>query len=169
MNMKIIRLRRKFWICNSVGRDGRLPRRSCTCGVVIAPDTLVNYIPLEMAQRAWWQLSSRWVSWTGSIEDGLLGLSNLTIINNAMRIIRKAYKKEINLSELTLDDKKTYELFQRGDTTGVFQLESAGMKRYLRGLKPTTFEDIVLWWLFIVRVRCSLLTALLGVNTARKK
>jgi DNA polymerase III, alpha subunit len=72
-----------------------------------------------------------------------LGLSNLTIINNAMRIIRKAYKKEINLSELPLDDKKTYELFQRGDTTGVFQLESAGMKRYLRGLKPTTFEDII--------------------------
>ena len=60
-----------------------------------------------------------------------------------MRIIRKAYKKEINLSELPLDDKKTYELFQRGDTTGVFQLESAGMKRYLRGLKPTTFEDII--------------------------
>ena len=72
-----------------------------------------------------------------------LGLSNLTIINNAMRIIRKAYKTEINLSDLPLDDKPTYELFQRGDTTGVFQLESAGMKRYLRGLKPTTFEDII--------------------------
>ena len=79
----------------------------------------------------------------GLLKMDFLGLSNLTIINNAMRIIRKAYKKEINLSELPLDDKKTYELFQRGDTTGVFQLESAGMKRYLRGLKPTTFEDII--------------------------
>ncbi len=72
-----------------------------------------------------------------------LGLSNLTIINNAMRIVRKVYKEDINLSTLPLDDKATYELFQRGDTTGVFQLESAGMKRYLRGLKPTRFEDII--------------------------
>ena len=115
------------------------------CGVVIAPDTLVNYIPLEMAQKGVvaTQFPMGEVEELGLLKMDFLGLSNLTIINNAMRIIRKAYKKEINLSELPLDDKKTYELFQRGDTTGVFQLESAGMKRYLRGLKPTTFEDII--------------------------
>ena len=115
------------------------------CGVVIAPDTLVNYIPLEMAQKGVvaTQFPMGEVEELGLLKMDFLGLSNLTIINNAMRIIQKAYKKEINLSELPLDDKKTYELFQRGDTTGVFQLESAGMKRYLRGLKPTTFEDII--------------------------
>ena len=115
------------------------------CGVVIAPDTLANYIPLEMAQKGVvaTQFPMGEVEELGLLKMDFLGLSNLTIINNAMRIIRKAYKKEINLSELPLDDKKTYELFQRGDTTGVFQLESAGMKRYLRGLKPTTFEDII--------------------------
>ena len=115
------------------------------CGVVIAPDTLVNYIPLEMAQKGVvaTQFPMGEVEELGLLKMDFLGLSNLTIINNAMRIIRKAYKKEINLSELPLDDRKTYELFQRGDTTGVFQLESAGMKRYLRGLKPTTFEDII--------------------------
>ena len=112
---------------------------------MIAPDTLVNYIPLEMAQKGVvaTQFPMGEVEELGLLKMDFLGLSNLTIINNAMRIIRKAYKKEINLSELPLDDKKTYELFQRGDTTGVFQLESAGMKRYLRGLKPTTFEDII--------------------------
>lgn len=115
------------------------------CGVVIAPDTLANYIPLEMAQKGVvaTQFPMGEVEELGLLKMDFLGLSNLTIINNAMRIIRKAYKKEINLSELPLDDEKTYELFQRGDTTGVFQLESAGMKRYLRGLKPTTFEDII--------------------------
>lgn len=115
------------------------------CGVVIAPDTLVNYIPLEMAQKGVvaTQFPMGEVEELGLLKMDFLGLSNLTIINNAIRIIRKAYNTEINLSQLPLDDKKTYELFQRGDTTGVFQLESAGMKRYLRGLKPTTFEDII--------------------------
>lgn len=115
------------------------------CGVVIAPDELVKYIPLEMAQKGVvaTQFPMGEVEEIGLLKMDFLGLSNLTIINNAMRIIRKVYKEEINLSELPLDDTPTYELFQRGDTTGVFQLESAGMKRYLRGLKPTVFEDII--------------------------
>ena len=115
------------------------------CGVVIAPDELVKYIPLEMAQKGVvaTQFPMGEVEEIGLLKMDFLGLSNLTIINNAMRIIRKVYKEEINLSELPLDDAPTYELFQRGDTTGVFQLESAGMKRYLRGLKPTVFEDII--------------------------
>lgn len=115
------------------------------CGVVIAPDTLVNYLPLEMAQKG--VVSTQFpmgeVEELGLLKMDFLGLSNLTIINNALRIIRKVYKDEIDLSKLPLDDAKTYELFQRGDTTGVFQLESAGMKRYLRDLKPTVFEDII--------------------------
>jgi DNA polymerase-3 subunit alpha len=115
------------------------------CGVVIAPDDLVKYLPLEMAQKGVvaTQFPMGEVEELGLLKMDFLGLSNLTIINNAMRIIRKVYKEEIDLSHLPLDDTPTYELFQRGDTTGVFQLESAGMKRYLRGLKPTTFEDII--------------------------
>jgi DNA polymerase-3 subunit alpha len=115
------------------------------CGVVIAPDDLVKYLPLEMAQKGVvaTQFPMGEVEELGLLKMDFLGLSNLTIINNAMRIIRKVYKEEIDLSHLPLDDAPTYELFQRGDTTGVFQLESAGMKRYLRGLKPTTFEDII--------------------------
>jgi DNA polymerase-3 subunit alpha len=114
-------------------------------GVVIAPDDIVNYAPLEMAQKG--VVSTQYpmgpVEELGLLKMDFLGLSNLTIINNALRIIRKVYKDEIDLSKIPLDDDKTYALFQRGDTTGVFQLESAGMKRYLRDLKPTKFDDII--------------------------
>lgn len=115
------------------------------CGVVIAPDALVNYIPLEMSQKGVvaTQFPMGEVEDLGLLKMDFLGLSNLTIINNAMRIIRKVYGVTIDLSTLPLDDEETYKLFQRGDTTGVFQLESAGMKRYLRALKPTRFEDII--------------------------
>jgi len=115
------------------------------CGVVIAPDDLVKFIPLEQAQKGVvaTQFPMGEVEELGLLKMDFLGLSNLTIINNAMRIIRKVYKEDVDLSKIPLDDVPTYELFQRGDTTGVFQLESAGMKRYLRGLKPTTFEDII--------------------------
>ncbi len=124
-------------------------------GVVIAPDDIVKFIPLERASK---QVvladgSKQDVIATqypmGPVEDlGLLkmdflGLSNLTIIRNAQRIIKRVYGTAIELSEIPLDDTKTYELFQRGDTTGVFQLESAGMKRYLKELKPTVFDDII--------------------------
>lgn len=114
-------------------------------GVVIAPDDIVNYVPLEMAQKG--VVATQYpmgpVEDLGLLKMDFLGLSNLTIINNALRIIKKVYKDKIDLSRIPLDDDKTYELFQRGDTTGVFQLESAGMKRYLRDLKPTSFDDII--------------------------
>ena len=114
-------------------------------GVVIAPDDIVKYVPLEMAQKG--VVATQYpmgpVEELGLLKMDFLGLSNLSIINNALRIIRKVYKDEIDLSKLSLEDKKTYELFQRGDTTGVFQLESAGMKRYLKDLKPTVFDDII--------------------------
>lgn len=114
-------------------------------GVVIAPDDIVKYTPLEMAQKGVvaTQYSMGPVEELGLLKMDFLGLSNLTIINNALRIVKKVYRDDIILSDIPLDDKKTYELFQRGDTTGVFQLESAGMKRYLKELKPTVFEDII--------------------------
>ncbi len=114
-------------------------------GVVIAPDDIVKFTPLEMAQKG--VVATQYSMWPiedlGLLKMDFLGLSNLTIINNAMRIIKRVYGKTIDLSTLPLDDQKTYKLFQKGDTTGVFQLESSGMKRYLKALKPTTFEDIV--------------------------
>lgn len=114
-------------------------------GVVIAPDDIVKFAPLEMAQKG--VVATQYpmgpVEELGLLKMDFLGLSNLTIINNALRIIKKVYGNDIVLSEIPLDDAKTYELFQRGDTTGVFQLESAGMKRYLKELKPTVFEDII--------------------------
>jgi len=114
-------------------------------GVVIAPEEIVKYTPLEMAQKGVvaTQYSMGPIEELGLLKMDFLGLSNLTIIKNALRIIKKAYKKNIDINTIPLDDKKTYDLFQRGDTTGVFQLESAGMKRYLKELKPTVFEDIV--------------------------
>ncbi len=114
-------------------------------GVVIAPDELVKFAPLEMAQKG--VVSTQYpmfpIEDLGLLKMDFLGLSNLTTINNAMRIIKKVYKVDIDLNTLNLDDQKTYELFQRGDTTGVFQLESAGMKRYLKQLKPSVFDDII--------------------------
>ncbi len=114
-------------------------------GVVIAPDDIVKFIPLEMAQKG--VVSTQYpmgpVEDLGLLKMDFLGLSNLTILRNALRIIKKVYNTSIVPEEIPLDDLKTFELFQRGDTTGVFQLESAGMKRYLRELKPTVFEDIV--------------------------
>lgn len=114
-------------------------------GVVIAPDDIVQFVPLEMAQKG--VVATQYpmgpIEELGLLKMDFLGLSNLTILNNALRIIRKVYKKEINLSDIPKDDPATFELLQRADTTGVFQLESAGMKRYLRELKPTLFEDII--------------------------
>lgn len=114
-------------------------------GVVIAPDDIVKFAPLEMSQKG--VVATQYpmgpVEDLGLLKMDFLGLSNLSIINNALRIIKKVYGTTISLSDISLDDPKTFELLQRGDTTGVFQLESSGMKRYLRELKPTEFDDII--------------------------
>ena len=114
-------------------------------GVVIAPDDLVKYVPLEIAQKG--VISTQYpfaqVEEMGLLKMDFLGLSNLTIIQNTLDIIKKTYNTKIILNKIPLDDKKTFELLQRGDTTGVFQLESAGMKRYLKILQPTEFDDII--------------------------
>lgn len=114
-------------------------------GVVIAPDDIVKFVPLEKAQKGVvaTQYSMGPVEELGLLKMDFLGLSNLTIINNTLRIIRRVYADEIVIERIPMDDKKTFELLQRGDTTGVFQLESSGMKRYLKDLKPTEFNDII--------------------------
>ena len=115
------------------------------CGVVIAPDDLVKFLPMDVSAKGplATQFPSTQVEELGLLKMDFLGLSNLSVIQQALRIIKKVYKREINMNKLPLDDPKVYELFQRGDTTGVFQFESAGMKRYLRDLKPTKFDDLI--------------------------
>ena len=114
-------------------------------GVVIAPEDIVYYTPLEMAQKGVvaTQYSMGPVDELGLLKIDFLGLSNLTIIRNALRIIKRVYSKSIDINSLPLDDQPTLELFQRADTTGIFQFESAGMKRYLKQLKPTAFDDLI--------------------------
>ncbi|MBX4197050.1 DNA polymerase III subunit alpha [Candidatus Saccharibacteria bacterium] len=114
-------------------------------GVVIAPDEIVQFAPLEVAQKGAiaTQYSMGPVEDLGLLKMDFLGLSNLTTIKNTLRIIKRVEGKDIDISKIPLDDKKTFELLQRADTTGVFQLESAGMRRYLKQLKPTVFEDII--------------------------
>ncbi len=114
-------------------------------GVVITPEDVVHYTPLEMAQKGVvaTQYSMGPVEELGLLKVDFLGLSNLTIIKNTLRIIKRVYGQSVGINTIPLDDKKTFELLARGDTTGVFQFESAGMKRYLKDLRPTVFEDIV--------------------------
>lgn len=114
-------------------------------GVVIAPEDIVYYTPLEMAQKGVvaTQYSMGPIDELGLLKIDFLGLSNLTTINNALQIIKKVYDEDVDINNIPLDDMKTYELFQRGDTTGVFQFESGGMKRYLKELKPTVFDDLI--------------------------
>jgi DNA polymerase-3 subunit alpha len=114
-------------------------------GVVIAPEDIVCYTPLEMAQKGViaTQYSMGPIEELGLLKMDFLGLSNLTILNNALRIIRRVHDKKIELGDIPNDDDKTFALFRAGDTTGVFQFESAGMKRYLRELKPNEFSDLV--------------------------
>ena len=114
-------------------------------GVVIAPENIVKYAPLEMAQKGViaTQYSMGPVEELGLLKMDFLGLSNLTIINNALRTIKKVYGDKLDINKISLEDEATFKLLSDGDTTGVFQFESAGMKRYLKELQPTQFEDIV--------------------------
>ena len=116
-------------------------------GVVISQDNLTDYVPLQFPPRGdgniVTQYSMKYIDEVGLLKVDILGLANLTIIKNALRIIKKIADTDINLSKIPMDDKESYELLARGDSSGVFQLESDGMKRYLKELKPTRFEDIV--------------------------
>ncbi|MDD5071649.1 MAG: DNA polymerase III subunit alpha [Patescibacteria group bacterium] len=117
------------------------------CGVLITKEPLANYVPLQYASSSDRSLVSQYslhpIEDLGLLKMDFLGLKNLTIIESAVKIIKNTRGLEIDIDTIPLDDKKTYSLFQTGETTGVFQFESSGMKRYLRELKPTEFEDIV--------------------------
>ena len=112
---------------------------------MIAQDYLVKFMPLEVSAKG--PLATQYpgpqVEELGLLKMDFLGLSNLSVIQQALRIIKKVHGKVIDMNKLPLDDDKVYELFRRGDTTGVFQFESAGMKRYLRELQPTAFDDLI--------------------------
>ncbi|MCA9327647.1 DNA polymerase III subunit alpha, partial [Candidatus Saccharibacteria bacterium] len=114
-------------------------------GVVIAPDDIVKFVPLEMAQKG--VIATQYpmgpVDELGLLKIDFLGLANLAVIKNALRIIKRVYRNDIELGEIPNDDDTTFQLFRDGDTTGVFQFESAGMKRYLKELKPTEFTDLI--------------------------
>ncbi|MBI4094884.1 MAG: DNA polymerase III subunit alpha [Candidatus Liptonbacteria bacterium] len=117
------------------------------CGTVISKEPLTRHVPLQFAPQGHdtviTQLEMHSIEDLGLLKIDLLGLKNLTIIEETVRLVKELSGKDIVISSLPLDDEKTFELLRRGDTTGVFQLESSGMRRYLKELKPTEFEDIV--------------------------
>ncbi len=117
------------------------------CGVLITPRPLTEYVPLQYAATGDNSIVSQYslhpVEDLGLLKMDFLGLRNLTILENTLNVIEKIHGQKVILENIALDDKKTFQLLQAGDTTGVFQLESSGMKRYLKQLKPTSLEDII--------------------------
>lgn len=123
-----------------------LPRHASThaAGVVIGDRPLVEYLPLYSLREneALTQFDMKGVEAIGLVKLDLLGLRNLTVIHEALELIKAQGKQPPDMSHLDLNDKKTYRLLCRGDTTGVFQLESVGMKKLLVSMKPDSFADI---------------------------
>jgi DNA polymerase III subunit alpha len=117
------------------------------CGVVITKEPLTEYLPLQYASSSDRTIVSQYslhpVEDLGLLKMDFLGLKNLTIIESAVKIIKNTRGLIIDIDKIPQDDELTYKLFQAGETTGVFQFESSGMKRYMRELKPTEFEDII--------------------------
>ncbi len=117
------------------------------CAVLITKNPLDDDVPLQYASSGdktiVSQFSMKPVEALGLLKMDFLGLRNLTIIENALKIIKKVRGVQLDMDHLPLDDPKTYQLFSQGNTTGVFQFESSGMKRYLKKLKPSVFEDII--------------------------
>ncbi|MCC8035499.1 MAG: DNA polymerase III subunit alpha [Rikenellaceae bacterium] len=120
------------------------------CGVIIGSDDLENFAPMAVAKDKETdgyinvvQFEGRLVESVGLIKMDFLGLKTLSIIKDALDNIRDIRGEDIDIDEIPLDDKQTYELYARGDTTGLFQFESPGMKKHLRNLKPNRFEDLI--------------------------
>ena len=116
------------------------------CGIIIGKDALDNYIPLCTAKDTdlyATQYDGSQVESVGLLKMDFLGLKTLSIIKDAIDNIKSSQGITIDLENLPLDDKKTFELFSNGETTGIFQFESTGMKRYLRDLTPNRFEDLI--------------------------
>ena len=116
------------------------------CAVVITPEPLTEYLPLQQGTNEGdiiTQYEMHAVEDLGLLKMDFLGLANLTIIENALEMIKHQHGIEFDIDTIPLDDPKTFKLLQNATTTGVFQLESSGMKRYLKDLKPTELEDII--------------------------
>ena len=114
-------------------------------GVVIADKPLVEYAPLAKGPKGEVivQFEKNAAESVGLIKFDFLGLKNLTIIDEAVKRIHEKVDKDFDVNHLSLDDVEVYEMLQRGDTAGVFQLESTGMKNLLKKLRPSVFEDII--------------------------
>lgn len=127
------------------GLDG-LPRQTGThaAGIILAEEDLRYYLPLQQGPTIYQaQFEHEDLVDMGLLKIDLLGIRNLTIIKRTLEIIKEKRNIDININKLSLNDKKTYELLSAGDTLGIFQLESQGMRNVLRKLKPNKFNDLV--------------------------
>lgn len=116
------------------------------CGVIITPEDITNLIPVTTAKDSDMfvtQFDNSVVESAGLLKMDFLGLKTLTLIKDAIKIIIAIHNVDLVPDDFPLDDKKTYELFQRGETVGVFQYESPGMQKHLKNLKPTEFADLI--------------------------
>lgn len=117
------------------------------CGIVIGSEPLTNYLPLQRSPQdpniIITQLEMHAVEDLGLLKMDILGLRNLTIIEETVRLIQELHGEKIDITRLPLNDKKVFAMLQAGGTVGVFQLESSGMTRYLKDLKPTELEDLI--------------------------
>jgi len=116
------------------------------CGVIITPGDITNYVPVATAKDSDMyvtQFDNSVVEDAGLLKMDFLGLKTLTLIKDTVKIVKAIHNIDLDPEEFDLEDEKTYELFQRGETVGVFQYESAGMQKYLKDLKPTVFDDLI--------------------------
>ena len=120
------------------------------CGLIIGADDLINLVPLSTAMdketkedKVITQFEGTVIEDVGLVKMDFLGLKTLSIIKDTLVNIKKSKGIDIDIDNIPIDDKKTYKLFSKGDTVGVFQFESAGMQKYLKELKPTKFEDLI--------------------------
>ncbi len=116
------------------------------CGIIITPDDMVKFVPVTKAKDSEMlvtQFDNSVAENAGLLKMDFLGLRTLTIIKDALKYIKENHNIEIDIDTIPLDDKKTYELFQRGETNAVFQYESAGMQKALKDLKPDSFSDLI--------------------------
>lgn len=124
-----------------------LPRHVSThaAGLVISHDPLTTYVPLQKTSEGSvsTQFPMRTVEELGLLKMDCLGLRTLTVIGDTLQRIKETTGKELDMSKIPLDDCKSYEMLQRGDSIGVFQLESSGMRQILKSLRPERFEDLI--------------------------
>ncbi len=116
------------------------------CGVIITPDDITNYVPVSKAKDSEMlvsQFDNSVAEDAGLLKMDFLGLKTLTIIKDAVKIVKDRYGVDLDIDDVDLEDEKTYELFSNGETIGVFQYESPGMQKHLKDLKPNKFEDVI--------------------------